>query len=682
MCWTSPLTMAPGPPSGRGWTVIYYEHNPWKDRHPGPGRLRQFRRGRGTECVERDALVFVLIQAREAEDGARRDAGRPRRQRGVIDFEPGAPFALMAVILAALPAASPQSAHAKRSSSRHERPGPARGHREGGQRSRPVGGADRVKGKAGRDRLSRLARGADRVNAVDGKRDRAVKGGPGRDVCRVDEADLPRMNGCERGEGQGRRPRPELRQSAGAQAPRRRTARVQRCVLRDHGHPERVGGWLGRRRAPDLDRGGLRRSPSRSSSRGRTAGRRRRDRAGHRRRTLGCSTPSGTELEGNAATHGTGRRGQPSTLRARLKRPAAVAAEREGPAGAHLRDQPSRHHRLTMVSVWRPIALALAALASWPLTTRAEAVTVDTEAELRAAWTDPRQTAIELEADIFLQACKSGEPIRESAWPMTVDGNGHTLRQTCFEKRLLRQDGTGFLLLKDIALTRGGNDGPGAAVTTRGEIEIRDSHVTQNLAEEPGGGIFSMRRATIVRSVITGNLANDDGGGVYARRGGVEVYDSIVSANLVDGSGGAIGSTGDILVVNSHVDGNIDRRRRGRALHRRGRRRHGHQLDRRRQHRRRPGRGDLHAGGRRDDHQLDRQRKPGRRSRRRDLGRGRRNRDRFDARAKRRHRTRRGRRSGPGTISTSPTRPSPATTPKGSAADCSRRASSGSSTRP
>ena len=60
-----------------------------------------------------------------------------------------------------------------------------------------------------------------------------------------------------------------------------------------------------------------------------------------------------------------------------------------------------------MVSVWRLIALALAALASWPLTTTAEAVTVDTEAELRAAWTDPRQTEIELGADIFLQACKT-----------------------------------------------------------------------------------------------------------------------------------------------------------------------------------------------------------------------------------------------------------------------------------
>ena len=183
-------------------------------------------------------------------------------------------------------------------------------------------------------------------------------------------------------------------------------------------------------------------------------------------------------------------------------------------------------------------------------------IEVGTESELRAAWSDPRETAIELTDDIFLRACKFGEPIRESALPMTLDGNGHTLRQTCFEKRLLRQDGTGFLLIKDVALTRGGNDGPGAAITTRGEIELRDSRVTENLAEEPGGGIFSMRRATIVRSVLTGNLANDDGGAVYARRGGVEVFDSIVSGNLVDGSGGAIGSTGDILVVNSHVDGN------------------------------------------------------------------------------------------------------------------------------
>src|SRR5918997_10030 len=159
-------------------------------------------------------------------------------------------------------------------------------------------------------------------------------------------------------------------------------------------------------------------------------------------------------------------------------------------------------------------------------------------------------------ADIYLRQCRTGDPIRESARPMTLDGGGHTIRQTCFEKRVLRQDGTGYLLIKNLTLTRGGSDGPGAALTSRGEVEIVGSKVQQNLSEEPGGGVFSMRRITVRDSVITNNLANDDGGGLYARRGGVQVFDSVVSNNLVDGSGGAIGSTGDILLVRSNSDGN------------------------------------------------------------------------------------------------------------------------------
>ncbi len=185
-----------------------------------------------------------------------------------------------------------------------------------------------------------------------------------------------------------------------------------------------------------------------------------------------------------------------------------------------------------------------------------EPLAVSTESELRAAWRNPRVTAIDVMADVFLRACELGDPLRESPRPVVLDGHGHTLRQTCFEKRLLRQDGTGFVELRNVTLTRGGSDGPGGAVTTRGEIRVVDSKVQQNLAEEPGGGIMSQRRATIIRSVITGNLANDDGGGVYARRGGIQVFDSIVNGNLVDGSGGALASTGDILVVRSHIDGN------------------------------------------------------------------------------------------------------------------------------
>jgi hypothetical protein len=212
------------------------------------------------------------------------------------------------------------------------------------------------------------------------------------------------------------------------------------------------------------------------------------------------------------------------------------------------KSRPVAVRALLAALILSPVALATSASAS--------PTVVNTETELKNAWENPRTRAISLERDIFLRACHRGSPIRESSRPLRLNGHGHTIRQTCFEKRLLRQDGTGFLAIKNVTLTRGGNDGPGAAVTTRGEILIKDSEVTENLSEEPGGAIFSQRRATIIRSVITGNLANDDGGGVYARRGGIEVYDSIISSNLVDGSGGALGSTGDILVVRSHIDGN------------------------------------------------------------------------------------------------------------------------------
>ena len=185
-----------------------------------------------------------------------------------------------------------------------------------------------------------------------------------------------------------------------------------------------------------------------------------------------------------------------------------------------------------------------------------DGVGIDTESELREAWTDARRTRIDLTGDIHLRNCHVGDPIRESPYPMLVDGHGHSLQQTCFEKRLLRQDGTGFLKIQHLQLSRGGSDGPGAAVTSRGEILLVDCRITQNLSEEPGGGVFSMRRVTVRDSVISGNLANDDGGGVYARRGGVQIYDSVVSHNLVDGSGGAVASTGDILIVRSRVDGN------------------------------------------------------------------------------------------------------------------------------
>jgi hypothetical protein len=66
----------------------------------------------------------------------------------------------------------------------------------GNDRIKGRGGSDRLSGGAGRDGLSG-GRGADRLNAVDGRADRVVKGGHGKDICRLDPADEFKAQGCE-----------------------------------------------------------------------------------------------------------------------------------------------------------------------------------------------------------------------------------------------------------------------------------------------------------------------------------------------------------------------------------------------------------------------------------------------------------------------------------------------------
>ena len=62
---------------------------------------------------------------------------------------------------------------------------------------RLVGGAggDRLSGGAGRDRLNGGA-GNDRLNAADGRRDVFVRGGRGRNSCKLDAADIAVARGC------------------------------------------------------------------------------------------------------------------------------------------------------------------------------------------------------------------------------------------------------------------------------------------------------------------------------------------------------------------------------------------------------------------------------------------------------------------------------------------------------
>jgi hypothetical protein len=69
--------------------------------------------------------------------------------------------------------------------------------RAGRDRLKGSRGKDRLKGGRGKDRLSG-GKGRDRLNAFDNRKDRRINGGPGRDVCTIDQADLPKLKNCDR----------------------------------------------------------------------------------------------------------------------------------------------------------------------------------------------------------------------------------------------------------------------------------------------------------------------------------------------------------------------------------------------------------------------------------------------------------------------------------------------------
>lgn len=77
------------------------------------------------------------------------------------------------------------------------------------------------------------------------------------------------------------------------------------------------------------------------------------------------------------------------------------------------------------------VALGLVAnlLLAW--SDPAGAVTVTDETTLRAAWSNPAETQIDLAADITLTCDGGGTSQRNSTIPLTVDGHGHSITQRC-----------------------------------------------------------------------------------------------------------------------------------------------------------------------------------------------------------------------------------------------------------
>lgn len=107
--------------------------------------------------------------------------------------------------------------------------------------------------------------------------------------------------------------------------------------------------------------------------------------------------------------------------------------------------------------------------------------TVGTEAELRAAFANPAETEIVLSADIDL-TCATGTSdalVRPNANPLTIQGAGHTIEQTCrdgSDNQVMVLTGQSPLTIVDLTLTGGEleDDGDDPLGANGGSTETRE----------------------------------------------------------------------------------------------------------------------------------------------------------------------------------------------------------------
>jgi hypothetical protein len=204
--------------------------------------------------------------------------------------------------------------------------------------------------------------------------------------------------------------------------------------------------------------------------------------------------------------------------------------------------------------------------------TSASAVTpVTTEAAFRTAW--GADADVVLGADITL-TCQEGagdgasEAVRDVAGAGTLDGQGHTITQSCPENRVLQITGsTGAMTISNVTITGGqavfdtfsGNGGGGIQVTEANPVTIVNTTLTSNFTCEGGGGIEldSEGPFTAVNSTISNNRSLEEGGGATGYGDGtMTLTNSTVTGNTDKEDSGGISAGSGITLTYSDVVGN------------------------------------------------------------------------------------------------------------------------------
>lgn len=229
--------------------------------------------------------------------------------------------------------------------------------------------------------------------------------------------------------------------------------------------------------------------------------------------------------------------------------------------------------RLTSLLVAGALVLGVVAVGGAPAAAASIAVTTTADSgsgSLRAAVAEanasdgPDVIVLAAGAEYTLTNCGAGQLV-STGGPLTIEGHGATIRQTCPSARVIENGGDGLLALHDVTLT--GGDAPthgGAVLSTAGPVSLVGVTVAGNRAAAYGGGVYhdADSALSVVRSTIRGNSAFDYGGGI-AVYGELLLEGSTVAENTVtadDAYGGGIyvhpSSPGTVRIEDSTVHAN------------------------------------------------------------------------------------------------------------------------------
>lgn len=223
-------------------------------------------------------------------------------------------------------------------------------------------------------------------------------------------------------------------------------------------------------------------------------------------------------------------------------------------------------------------ALVAASVAITVVPPAGAVTSVDTEAELRAAFATDAEIVIT--SDITLTDCDADDVLRTIAGPVTLVGNGNTITQTCPDARVLRlSDPASVLTVTDLVITGGSltaapvGDFFGAGLLSNGDATLSGVTVTGNTIDATvasavyGGGVAVAGTLVLEGSTVRGNAAAGPGptcGGGGAVATTVVVTGSSIVDNIADcdGStvtsafGGGLFAFGDLTLRDSVVSGN------------------------------------------------------------------------------------------------------------------------------